>query len=109
MTIRTLIRAITHDLESCDQGYTFTPSIQSRYIQGGESFALDLLEIVNRGVRRPSTGQIYLRRAFTTLQMDLNMVASSSRFVNPNLTIVDSCIVLHFSQYHPIFPTDMQC
>ena len=36
--------------------------------------------------------------------MDLNTVANSNQFVNPNLTIVDSRIVLYFGQYNPIFP-----
>ena len=95
-TIDTLICTITHDLETSDQSFTFASSIQSRYIQSCERLGLDLLEIINQRVWRPRTGQIYLQQAFTTLQMDLNMVVNSNQFVHPNLTIVDSCITLHF-------------
>ena len=90
------ICTITCDLEASNQSFTFASSIWSRYIQSHESLSLDLLEIVNQGVWQPRTGQIYLRWAFTTPQMDLNMVVNSNQFVNLNLTIVDSHIVLHF-------------
>ena len=43
----------------------------------------------------------------TSIYYTTDMVANSNQFVNLNLTIVDSCIVLHFGQYNPIFPVSI--
>ena len=50
LPIRALIRNIVQELERSDQAFAFTPTSRSRYLWGGENLALDLLDLVNRGL-----------------------------------------------------------
>ena len=98
LPICALMHNIIQDLETCDQGFTFTPTPQSWYLWACENLNLDLLDMVNQGVQQLSTCQVYLHPAFTTPQMDLKTIANNTHFVNPNLTIVNGHIILYFSK-----------
>ena len=58
---------------------------------------MDLLSIINRGNRRPSTGAIHLQPAHgITPHVDLNAIVNSRLFLIPNLTIQNSRVMLFF-------------
>lgn len=99
MLLCDLISTIATDLENSEHNFSFTRPARSRYIPGYEPPVMNLLSIINRGRRRPSTGAIHLRPAHNlTPQTDVDAIIHSRAFMISDLTIQDSRIVLYFGE-----------
>lgn len=100
MPVVELIQQIAQDLQDSSLNYEFNELNRRRSsLIAHESRPLDLLCVVNRGVPRPSDGQIRLRRTPVSPSLTVGeLSANRLQFAVPGLCIEDNHFLIYFGE-----------
>jgi len=96
-SIANFIERVVEDMEQSSFHYQFTPRTAASFSHQ-EVLPLQLLEVVNRGVPRPSDGQIRLRCAAHSNLTIGNLAANRVRFAVPTVAIEGNCFIIHLGE-----------
>jgi hypothetical protein len=112
VSVADFIHRVVEDMERCPLHYQFTtPSARGAVaFSPQEVLPLQLLEIVNRGVPRPSDGQIRLHRTAHTNLTIGDLTANRVHFAVPTVAIEANYFIIHFGEiYHTFTITCSSC